>query len=205
MQKVPASCATIGFASPTRLLRSTWCPDKDLLVVVIRVAGKDKLGLWNMSGSKKWEVDIEKESANGQEIVDIAWSPDGSSYVSRKIQPSYELNSNVIGQYIAVASNPPLVTLHSLQDGQQERTLSIASNPSGDNKLTGIWWLREYRAEKKASIPDMFKRGGDIVSAVTVVFIPHPKRHTHPKTGSAHAILKTQPLLDALHEPQSLS
>lgn len=85
MQKVPASCATIGFTSPTRLLRSTWCPDKDLLVVVIRVAGKDKLGLWNMSGSKKWEVDIEKESANGQEIVDIAWSPDGSSYVSRKI------------------------------------------------------------------------------------------------------------------------
>ena len=67
------------------------------------------------------------------------------------------------------------MTLHSLQDGQQERTLSISSN-SGDNKLTGIWWLREYRAEKKASIPDMFKRGGDIVSGVTVVFISNLKR-----------------------------
>ncbi|KAI0094909.1 anaphase-promoting complex, cyclosome, subunit 4-domain-containing protein [Irpex rosettiformis] len=166
MEKVPASFATIGFSNPTKILRSTWCPDKDLLVVVAHVGAKDKLGLWNMSGSKKWEVDIESESANGREIVDIAWSPDG--------------------QYIAVASNPPLVTLHSLQDGQQERALHIPFHSPETNRLTSIWWLNEYRTGKKAGIPDIFKRGGNI-------------------TGSAHAILKTQPLLDALHEPQSLS
>ena len=80
-----APVGIVQFPVATHVFRTSWCPDKDLLVVVIRVAGKDKLGLWNMSGSKKWEVDIEKESANGQEIVDIAWSPDGLSYVSRKI------------------------------------------------------------------------------------------------------------------------
>lgn len=168
MDKVPASYANIGFSNPTKILRSTWCPDKDLLVVVVRAAGKDRLGLWNMAGAKKWEVDIETESTTGQEIVDIAWSPDGALHVCRRIYPSYELNHSMPGQYIAVASNPPLVTLHSLQNGHQERALSILSKSPG-NSLVRIWWLKEYRIEKKASMPDIFKRGGDIVSYIDLV------------------------------------
>ncbi|KAI0348023.1 hypothetical protein BDW22DRAFT_1319603 [Trametopsis cervina] len=168
MDKTPVSIANLGFATTSRILRSSWCPDKDLLVIVMRVADRDRLSLWKMNGSKKWEVDVRRESGSTQEIVDIAWSPDG--------------------QYIAVANNPPLITLHSLQNGQQERTLSIPPLPSGGtHNLASIWWFQEHREEKKANIPDIFKRGGDI-------------------PGSAHAILKTQPLLDALHdEAQPLS
>lgn len=85
------------------------------------------------------------------------------------MQSSYELKQCFLGQYIAVANNPPLVTLHSLQTGQQERTLSIPPLPSGaSRKLTAVWWLNEHRVEHKATIPDIFKRGGDIVSALLI-------------------------------------
>ncbi|KAI0695596.1 anaphase-promoting complex, cyclosome, subunit 4-domain-containing protein [Cytidiella melzeri] len=167
MNKVPTSIENIRFPARSSILRSSWCPDKDLVVVVVHAVGKDKISLWKMTGSKKWEVDIERESTGSHEIVDIAWSPDG--------------------QYIAVASNPPLITLHSLQTGQQDRTLPVPPHASNNTTLSHIWWLKESRTEKKADIPDIFKRGGDIA-------------------GSAHAILRTQPLLDALHdESQPLS
>jgi anaphase-promoting complex subunit 4 len=167
MDKVPVTIETIGFLARSRVLRTSWCPDKDLLVVVIHVAGKDKLGLWKMTGSKKWEVDIERESAEGQTIVDIAWSPDGKILARRVICTIYKLNHSDQGQYIAVAHNPPLITLHSLQTGRQERTLSIPSQGPKACNLTHIWWMREHRTDKKANIPDMFKRGGDIVSTIT--------------------------------------
>ena len=73
----PNSTANVRLPSPSRVLQSSWCPDKDLLVMVTRVSDKDKLSLWKMTGSKKWEVDIERESSTGQQIIDIAWSPDG--------------------------------------------------------------------------------------------------------------------------------
>lgn len=67
-----ATLATIQFPSPAHLLASSWCPDKDLLVVIIRLSGKDRLSLWKMQGSKKWEVDIDTGS-----LVAVTWSPDG--------------------------------------------------------------------------------------------------------------------------------
>lgn len=73
------SLANVRLPSPSRMLQASWCPDKDLLVMVVHVADKDKLSLWEMTGVKKWEVDIERESSSGQEIVDISWSPDGAA------------------------------------------------------------------------------------------------------------------------------
>lgn len=67
------TCATVRFPSAARLLPSSWCPDKDLVIVVTNVAGKDRLALWPREGGRKmWEVDIEEA-----EVADIAWSPDG--------------------------------------------------------------------------------------------------------------------------------
>ncbi|KAJ3554550.1 hypothetical protein NM688_g3049 [Phlebia brevispora] len=118
------TCSTVKFSSAARLLPSSWCPDKDLVLVVTNVAGKDRLALWPREGGRKmWEVDINREASEGSEVTGVAWSPDGL--------------------HIAVSHHPLALTLHSLQDGRQDRALL---------------------------------------------------------TGSAHSILKSQPLLDALHD-----
>lgn len=111
----------------------------------------------------------------------------------------YELKRSTLGQSIAVVNNPPLITIHSLQTGQQERTISIPSITSdGPSKLTGIWWFKEHRFEKKEAIPDIFKRAGDIVRIIFIfTCLGYFNRE---QTGSAHGLLKTQPLLDALHD-----
>lgn len=71
--------AVLQIPSPSRLLASSCCPDKDLVVLVSRLGGEDRLSLWNYNhGSKIWEV--EAGCANGTnvaEIVNLAWSPDG--------------------------------------------------------------------------------------------------------------------------------
>lgn len=63
----------------TRLLVSACCPDKDLIVLISRLGGRDRLGLWNYThGSKIWEVDVGVgDESTVIDIVDIAWSPDG--------------------------------------------------------------------------------------------------------------------------------
>lgn len=71
-----ASLATLQLPSPSRLLTSACCPDKDLVVIITRQGAKDKLSLWKMQGSKKWEVDVESAAHTTEEIVALAWSPD---------------------------------------------------------------------------------------------------------------------------------
>ncbi|OBZ78996.1 Anaphase-promoting complex subunit 4 [Grifola frondosa] len=151
------SVANVRLPSSSRLLPSSWCPDKDLVLVVSRLGNEEKLSLWKMQGSKKWEIDIQSDTTK---IVDIAWGPDG--------------------QTIAVAHDPPRVTIHSIQDGRQERSFYI-SPPSPMLHLTGIWWFRQKKKESQSPIPDIFVRGDDI-------------------TGSAYSILKGQPLLDPLQD-----
>lgn len=76
-----APVATISLPNPGRILRTSWCPDKDLVAVLSRFAHQEKLALWKMSGSKKWEVDLPGNADYKVEhIVDIAWSPDGTSH-----------------------------------------------------------------------------------------------------------------------------
>jgi anaphase-promoting complex subunit 4 len=73
-----SSLANIQLPTPSRLVASSCCPDKDLVVFIQRLGSKDRLSLWKMQGSKKWEVTVENESdGQSEEIADIAWSPDG--------------------------------------------------------------------------------------------------------------------------------
>ncbi|KAL0571815.1 hypothetical protein V5O48_010145 [Marasmius crinis-equi] len=147
----------IQLPSPSRLLPSACCPDKDLLLLVTRIAGRDRLSLWKVGGTKTWEIDV---GANTERIVGFDWSPDGQS--------------------IAVAHDPPALTVHSIQDGHEERVLRITQNPGENSKLTGVWW-RSQEKPVQTPTPDIFRRNNII-------------------TGSTHSILRTLPLLDGLQD-----
>lgn len=62
----------------SRLLLSAWCPTMDLLVLVSRIADKDRLGLWRMHGVKVWEVEVSKGESSSEDVISVAWSPDGA-------------------------------------------------------------------------------------------------------------------------------
>ncbi|KAJ7783806.1 anaphase-promoting complex, cyclosome, subunit 4-domain-containing protein [Mycena maculata] len=161
MEQNFASLAAVHLPSVCKpLLPSSCCPDKDLLVLVSRLGGRDRMSLWKMQGSKTWEVDVGIDEKSSEQIVGLAWSPDGQS--------------------IAVAHDPPRVTLHSVQDGHEERTLSV-SFPSDTTRITDLWWFRAEKTVNVKVIPDIFKRNG---------LIP----------GTSHSVLKTLPLLDSLQE-----
>ncbi|KAG6899924.1 hypothetical protein C0993_005314 [Termitomyces sp. T159_Od127] len=150
---VTSSLSALGILQTppsTRLLASACCPDKDLIVLISRLGGRDRLGLWNYShGSKVWEVDV----GVGDE-----------------------------GQSIVAVHNPPLVTLHSLQDGTRQFTLPLHLHLRSQScKIVGVWWFRDARLASTSSIPDILRRNGVI-------------------TGTAHSILRTLPLLDALQD-----
>jgi anaphase-promoting complex subunit 4 len=160
-----ASLAVLQLPSQSRLLVSACCPDKDLVILISRLGGKDRMSLWKMQGSKKWEVDVGTEKANAEEIVGIAWSPDGMR------NPSLCVSGLILdpsGQSIAVAHDPPRITLHSIQDGQEEHVLPVVT-PSNtlrrSSRITGVWWFQEEQNVKTSSIPDMFRRNNTIVRA----------------------------------------
>ena len=71
-----ATLGLLNVPASSRLLPSACCPDKDLVVTIARLGGKDRLSLWKMQGSKKWEVDVDT-GADHEEVIDLAWSPDG--------------------------------------------------------------------------------------------------------------------------------
>src|ERR1700683_1834209 len=119
-----ASLAVLQLPSQSRLLVSACCPDKDLVILISRLGGKDRMSLWKMQGSKKWEVDVGTEKANPEEIVGIAWSPDGKGNSSLCVS---SLILHPLGQSIAVAHDPPRITLHSIQDGQEEHVLPVVT------------------------------------------------------------------------------
>ncbi|KAJ7092748.1 anaphase-promoting complex, cyclosome, subunit 4-domain-containing protein [Mycena epipterygia] len=161
MEQNFASLAAVHLPSVCRLLASACCPDKDLLVLVSRLGGRDRMSLWKMQGSKTWEVDVGTDDKSSEQIVGLAWSPDGQS--------------------IAVAHDPPRVTLHSVQDGHEERSLYVSTPSDAPRHLTHIWWFRADKTVSVKAIPDIFKRNG---------LIP----------GSSHSVLRTLPLLDSLQE-----
>jgi anaphase-promoting complex subunit 4 len=69
------------------------------------------------------------------------------------------------GQSVAVVHDPPQITLHSLQDGHRLVALPIAEPFSSQPcRITGVWWFREEKPTTTGSIPDIFRRGGAIVS-----------------------------------------
>jgi anaphase-promoting complex subunit 4 len=72
------SLAKLQLAPSSRLLSSACCPDKDLVVTISSLNGKDHVSLWKMQGSKKWEVDVHSDSVCNETVVGLAWSPDGA-------------------------------------------------------------------------------------------------------------------------------
>lgn len=72
-----AALATLHLPSPSRILPSACCPDKDLVALISRLGGQDRLGLWKIQGSKTWEVDVSADDGSSTHIVGLSWSPDG--------------------------------------------------------------------------------------------------------------------------------
>ncbi|KAH9944395.1 anaphase-promoting complex, cyclosome, subunit 4-domain-containing protein [Epithele typhae] len=161
MTSTIASIATIQLPAPTQVLTSSWCPDKDLLVVFYRVSHQTKMALYKMQGSKKWEVTIDSRQIGRAEVevLGVAWSPDAQS--------------------LAVISNPPLVSVHSIQTGQVVNDIPFSQ--TAPLKLANVWWFREEKKVVGNGIPDIFKRGDST-------------------TGSALAILRNLPLLDPMED-----
>lgn len=71
-----ASLATFKLPSPCRLLTSACCPDKDLVVLLTRLGGRDRISLWKMQGSRKWEVDLTSDDVSAT-VAGLAWNPSG--------------------------------------------------------------------------------------------------------------------------------
>ncbi|VDB99616.1 unnamed protein product [Peniophora sp. CBMAI 1063] len=134
-----ASLAEIHVPPYSRLLPNSCCPDKDLVVVFSTLGGKDRMSLWKMQGSKKWDVDIDLGLAVDEMIVDMTWSPDC--------------------QMIVLIHDPPRITCHSIQTGKIEREIPLADDFDPIASLTGVWWFTEEKAPTTA-IPDIFKRSG---------------------------------------------
>ncbi|KAG6381189.1 anaphase-promoting complex, cyclosome, subunit 4-domain-containing protein [Boletus reticuloceps] len=137
-----ASLATLRLPSPCRLLSSACCPDKDLIVLISRLGGRDKLSLWKLQGSKKWEVDVGEDNDASATVADLVWSPSG--------------------QTIAVVRDSAHITLHSVQDGRIERCLSMPfqGTPETIETIVGVWWFAGHHSPASGVIPDIFKRNG---------------------------------------------
>lgn len=59
--------------------------------------------------------------------------------------------------------HPPRITIHSIQDGHEERSLPLAHEPTDPVRLTGVWWFKDEKEAERDSIPDIFRRGQDTV------------------------------------------
>ncbi|TFK30461.1 hypothetical protein FA15DRAFT_676805 [Coprinopsis marcescibilis] len=143
--------ANVQIPAQSRAISTSCCPDKDLVLLISRLGGLDRISLWNSNqGTKVWETDVGDEDATVN-VDGIAWSPDGQS--------------------IACMLNPPRVTLHSIQDGRVISSLPLEV-PLGqdDLRLAGIWWFQSsVKGPKNTAIPDIFRRNGIIVGSAEAV------------------------------------
>ncbi|KAI0757002.1 anaphase-promoting complex, cyclosome, subunit 4-domain-containing protein [Daedaleopsis nitida] len=149
MSTTIAPVATIQLPSASRVLHASWCPDKDLVVVISRAAHQEKMILYKMQGGKKWEVVIQPSNVGKvqTEVTGVAWSPDVQS--------------------IAVVSNPAMVTIHSIQNGAVERSIPITDDRRIE--LKGVWWFREEKKVIGNGLPDIFKRGDNITGSAHAI------------------------------------
>lgn len=80
------SVANIHLASHSRLVRESCCPDKDLVIVLSRLGGLERISLWNSNqGTKIWETDVGDESTSTH-VAGLCWSPDGQVLLNYVIQ-----------------------------------------------------------------------------------------------------------------------
>lgn len=59
-------------------------------------------------------------------------------------------------------SNPGAITIHSIQNGAVEQTIAV-SVPDRRFRVTGAWWFREEKKPTGTPLPEVFKRGENIV------------------------------------------
>jgi anaphase-promoting complex subunit 4 len=69
----------------------------------------------------------------------------------------------ITGQAIALIHHPPRITVHSVQDGREANSPPLIDEIPESTRLTGVWWFKDERQAEADSIPDIFKRGADIV------------------------------------------
>ena len=72
------SLALVRLQTESRLLKTACSPDKDLVVILSKVGGEEKMSLWKLTGSKRWEIDMSLGGTASEEITALGWSPDGN-------------------------------------------------------------------------------------------------------------------------------
>lgn len=77
-----SSLTVLALPSPCRLLATSCSPDKDLIALISRYVGQDRVSLWKYSGTKIWEADVDSSDAD---IPAIAWSPDGAVHIDQVV------------------------------------------------------------------------------------------------------------------------
>jgi anaphase-promoting complex subunit 4 len=89
-----------------------------------------------------------------------------------------------------------------VQYGDEQRSLSIKQNLLRPSlRLTTISWFQDEKpSQGNTAIPDILKRGNDIVSTGTCPKNIRLLSLTMNQPGSAHSMLKMLPLLDALQD-----
>lgn len=81
---------------------------------------------------------------------------------ARVLSASQFRASPIAVQSIAVASNPSMVSIHSIQNGKELRRFPITL-PSHKVSVAGIWWFLEEKQAVGNGLPDIFKRGENLV------------------------------------------
>lgn len=111
--------------------------------------------------------------------------------------PGFHLNHESIVQSIAVTSNPALLTVHSIQNGRVLVSTPVHFDRNrGD--VCGVWWFREEKQIIGNGLPDIFKRGDNIVGALPAFMTCYLTIIS--QTGAAHSILRNLPLLEPLQD-----
>ncbi|KAF7784333.1 hypothetical protein Agabi119p4_498 [Agaricus bisporus var. burnettii] len=141
--------ATFQLPTPCRILPTSCCLDKDLVLLISRLGSLDRISLWNTTqGTKIWEVEV-GEDANDTHVVDLAWSPDGQS--------------------VAVLYEPLNISIHSIQDGKRLYSLPVGNKHSQSSRKQAIGisirWFKDEQPIQRTSIPDIFKRNGLITGS----------------------------------------
>ncbi|KAG9000900.1 hypothetical protein FRB93_012505 [Tulasnella sp. JGI-2019a] len=158
-----AHLADVSSHPGSKLFSSSWCPTMDLFVIATPLSNRHRLTLWKMGGNKLWDVEVGRGEASSESIVDVVWSPSGLE--------------------IAIAHHPPRLSIHSVHDGREIRSLVIPA-PKDETlvpKLAAVWWLEDAKSPEPDGLDILLCRNGNIPS-------------------SAHSVLQTLPLLDALND-----
>ena len=197
MSSTIASVATVQFPTATLVLRTAWCPDKDLFVVFSRASHQTRMTLYKMQGAKKWEIAIQPRNVGklDVDVTSVAWSPDGENNFVSSLPLTF-IYCVTIAQFIAVISNPPHIAVHSIQDGSMVNEIPFSTVQF---KIVNVWWFREEKTVIGNGLPDIFKRGDNIVSMHGSLMRGHYSC-LYSQTGSALAILKSLPLLDPIQD-----